>query len=181
MLLADFDDIDKYLVDAGQLFSNIHSLKEIDSGFDFLTQEQIKYLSTFWSNIITSRQSSDKDQFLNIWRKLLQIYVQFNQQLEDKGWAYEGMMYRKMAGQLKNIAETDAKKQYALIGFNALNTCEKRLFSFLKSKGNTTFYWDFDSYYTEAKNHEAAHFINENLMKYPMPENFAACNHNFSN
>lgn len=181
MLLADFDDIDKYLVDAGQLFSNIQSLKEIDSGFDFLTEEQIKYLSTFWSNIITSRQSSDKDQFLNIWKKLLQIYNRFNLQLENKGWAYEGMMYRKMAENLKTASDAEAQKKYVLVGFNALNTCEKKLFSFLDGKRNTLFFWDSDSYYSDANNHEAAHFINENLLKFPMPGNFEVNNNNFSN
>ena len=30
MLLGDFDDVDKYMVDARQLYTNIHDLKEID-------------------------------------------------------------------------------------------------------------------------------------------------------
>ena len=30
MLLGDFDDVDKYMVDTRQLFTNIHDLKEID-------------------------------------------------------------------------------------------------------------------------------------------------------
>ena len=30
MLLGDFDDVDKYMVDTRQLFTNIHDLKEIE-------------------------------------------------------------------------------------------------------------------------------------------------------
>jgi len=34
ILLTDFNDIDKYLVDAGRLFSNLMAVKEIDSKFE---------------------------------------------------------------------------------------------------------------------------------------------------
>ncbi|MDD4193034.1 MAG: PD-(D/E)XK nuclease family protein, partial [Mangrovibacterium sp.] len=36
VLLNDFNDIDKYLLDAGDLFQNISDLKEIESRFDYL-------------------------------------------------------------------------------------------------------------------------------------------------
>ena len=52
MLLNDFDDVDKYLVDARQLFSNIQDLKEIDAGFGFLTEEQIIAIRRFWASFI---------------------------------------------------------------------------------------------------------------------------------
>jgi len=44
MLLGDFDDIDKYLVDAKDLFSNITALKEIESAFPYLTPEQVELI-----------------------------------------------------------------------------------------------------------------------------------------
>lgn len=179
MLLADFDDIDKYLIDTKQLFTNLESLREIDYGFDFLTAEQIKYLSTFWANILTSRQSNDKEQFLNIWKKLLPIYTRFNQKLEQKGWAYEGMMYRKMSEGLKVSFESDVQEPYAFVGFNALNQCEKNLFNVLKNKGNVQFFWDYDAYYKDAVNHEAALFIDENLLRFPMPDDFQISDQNF--
>ena len=43
--LNHFDDLDKYMIDARQLFTNIHDLKEIDSRFGSpLTEEQILYI-----------------------------------------------------------------------------------------------------------------------------------------
>ena len=36
VILNDFDDIDKYLVDARRLFANISDIKEIDSRYDYL-------------------------------------------------------------------------------------------------------------------------------------------------
>ena len=40
ILLADFDDIDKYLLNADDLFRNISDLKELENQFDYLTEEQ---------------------------------------------------------------------------------------------------------------------------------------------
>jgi hypothetical protein len=113
------------MVDAGQLFRNIASLREIDHGFDYLTPEQLKYLSSFWANILSARQSNDKDQFLNIWRKLDPLYRKFRERLSEKGWAYEGMLYRNMAEQLAENPLPMQQKIIALVGFNALNSCEK--------------------------------------------------------
>ncbi|MFA9392605.1 MAG: PD-(D/E)XK nuclease family protein [Prolixibacteraceae bacterium] len=180
MLLSDFEDVDKYLVDTKQLFSNIQSLKEIDYGLDFLDEEQIQYLSTFWSNILQARQSGFKDEFLNIWRKLLLIYKKFNLQLEQKGWAYEGMMYRKMAEHISSLDEFDQEAGYVLVGFNALNKCEENLFSFLQTKANASFFWDYDDYYKEAQQHEAALFLHKNMLKFPMPDDFDVSSQNFS-
>lgn len=37
ILLADFDDIDKYLLNADDLFRNIADLKELENQFEYLT------------------------------------------------------------------------------------------------------------------------------------------------
>lgn len=48
ILLADFNDIDRYFVDARDLFTNVADLKEIDHVFDYLTDEQKAALEQFW-------------------------------------------------------------------------------------------------------------------------------------
>ena len=40
-LLADFDEVDKYLVNAMDLFSNLSGLKSLDGRFNYLTEEQV--------------------------------------------------------------------------------------------------------------------------------------------
>lgn len=180
MMLADFNDLDKYLVDAKQLFSNIESLKEIDMGFDFLTKEQKDYLSTFWANILNSRNSDNKDQFMTVWKNMFAIYQKFSEQLACSGWAYEGMLYRKMADNLEFVNANTLAPNYAIIGFNALNNCEKKLFKYLDVNSNTNFFWDYDEYYMNSNTHEAALFMKENLLHFPMPEDFSFDTNNFS-
>jgi len=88
MMLSDFNDIDKYLVDAEDLFRNIQSLKEIDYGFDYLSKEQLEYLSKFWRIVLNSKGSDDKTSFLSIWEKLFPIYTNFKSKLKAEGKAY---------------------------------------------------------------------------------------------
>lgn len=178
MLLSDFNDIDNYLVNAEMLFKNIVSLKEIDSGFDYLTEEQISFLTTFWQNIIQVKYSDEKNQFLNNWDFLYRVYQNFRQKLENDGLAYEGMIYREMVTRLETGEEEWRGKPIAIVGFNALNNCEKKLFDYLKVNCQTDFFWDYDQYYLSGAFHEASLFMNGNLERYPpSPQfNFDAAN-----
>jgi CRISPR/Cas system-associated exonuclease Cas4 (RecB family) len=179
MLFSDFNDIDKYLVNAEMLFKNIVSLKEIDSGFDFLTEEQISFLSSFWSNILQVKSSGEKSQFINNWRFLYHVYFSFVGKLKDKGLAYEGMIYREMVSSLPDAGKTWEGKNIAIVGFNALNNCEKKLFDFLKVNCNADFFWDYDQYYLSGDQHEASLFMNTNIKRYPSPTGFEFNSFNF--
>lgn len=179
MILRDFNDIDKYLVDAAKLFKNIDSLKEIDYGFEFLDDEQLSYLSSFWSNIIKSKSSENKENFISIWSKLYDIYLNFNDKLLNQGLSYEGMQYRVMAAKLAESPDLNCNN-YVLIGFNALNKCELALFRYLKTNYDTSFFWDYDDYYLAKELHEASLFLKHNLKEFPMPADFVYNSNNFS-
>ncbi len=179
MILRDFNDIDKYLVDAGKLFKNIDSLKEIDYGFEFLNEEQLLYLSSFWSNIIKSKSSENKENFISLWSKLHEIYLTFRDLLLSQGISYEGMQYREMVARLADSPDIKYKN-FALIGFNALNKCEYALFKHLKTNYNTSFFWDYDVYYLLKDFHEASLFLKFNLKEFPMPYDFVYNSDNFS-
>ena len=180
MMLSDFNDIDKYMVDAEDLFRNIQSLKEIDYGFDYLSDEQLEYLSKFWRIVLNSKGSDDKNSFLSIWEKLFPIYINFKSKLKAEGKAYEGMLYRDVVENLdRHIKEVDGKN-FAFIGFNALNKCEKKIFNFLKKNASTDFFWDYDDYYMKDDHNEASLFMKVNLFDFPMPDDFFFTPDNFS-
>ena len=50
MLISDFDDVDKNLVDADRLFSNLHDWKELFAGVGFLDEEQEDAIRQFFHN-----------------------------------------------------------------------------------------------------------------------------------
>ncbi len=173
MLINDFNDLDKYRVNAKDLFRNISNLKEIDALFDYLTDGQKTYLRDFWGNIGRVKESENRDGFIAIWKVLNDIYSRFRSELERRGEAYEGMLYRAMADKISN-GDTVAlsEEKYVFIGFNALNPCEKQLFDFLRNHKRAEFFWDYDEYYTNSIIHEAGLFMRENLKSYPMPSGF---------
>jgi len=67
MLVNDFDDVDKYLIDASELFVNISEIKEIDAKFSGLTDAQVDIIKQFWVNFNPAESTDQKTDFKEIW------------------------------------------------------------------------------------------------------------------
>ncbi len=175
VLLTDFDQIDKYLVDAKQLFRNIKDIKEIDEKFGELSPEQSKALEDYLGVMTGNNISALRDKYLSVWEYLFEIYSQFRDSLSNENLAYEGMIYRKAAELVSNPnTTTTSPTPIAFIGFNALNESEKTVLKKFKSSGEAFFYWDYDPVFVEDPDHEAGAFIRENLTLFPnaLPKEF---------
>src|SRR5574344_816139 len=168
LLISDFDDVDKNLVDADRIFENLRDLKNEMNDLSFLDEEQIKALEQFFQNFSIEKHTVIKEKFATSWNKLKDIYHAYHSELEKKGIAYEGMLYRSVIEKLDfNDLPYD---HYVLVGFNVLNNVEKRFFHILKESGKALFYWDYDVYYTKLTekvcNYEAGDFIQSNLKEF---------------
>ena len=64
MLIADFDTIDKYMIDADMLLSNLSDLHDLDS-FHTLPAEQIRIIEEFWNSIDKDINTSQHKQKFN--------------------------------------------------------------------------------------------------------------------
>jgi len=168
MLLNDFDDVDKYLVDASLLFRNVSDIKNIDQQFGGLTEEQVVIIRRFWTNFNRDKPTGEKSGFIDIWSILFNMYSGFRDSLQKQNLAYEGMIYREMAESDGNYYITDERwDMIHFIGFNALNECEKLVMTGLKKAGKAMFYWDFDnSYIDEGKLNSAGYFLRENIKRF---------------
>ncbi len=170
VLLADFNDIDRYMVNAKDLFSNVADLKEIDQLFDYLTPEQKDALSRFWGSMSGSGKKANHEKFFSIWQKLYPVYHDFKLLLKNKNTAYGGMISRQVAEMFReNAPEYEFRKIY-IVGLNALNSCEKIVFKSLRHKA--VFLWDYDEFYLEDVKNEAGKFLRDNLKQFPPPEDF---------
>ena len=169
MLVADFDMVDKYIVDAERLFENIADIKEIEADLSYLTPEQEEYVRRFWSTLSSNMSlSKQKEFFLKIWRSLPAIYTKYKARLREKGIGYSGMIYRDAAQTLSDAQTSPlAEANYVVAGFNALSSCEKVLFDHLKNCFNADFFWDYSDYFVEDQMQEAGRFIRENIVRYP--------------
>lgn len=156
MLLKDFDDIDRNLVNARHLFSVLMRQKELDISFDVLTEEQKILMQTFWKHF-ADRQSRHKDEFLALWTVLFKVYEDFRAKLIAKNCAYEGMVYREVAEKIQQGANIEGDLVFA--GFNAFTKSEETIFSYLIVEHNARFYWDADSYYVDNNVQEAGMYF----------------------
>jgi len=172
ILLADFNDIDRYLVNAKDLFTNISDLKEIESIFDYLTEEQKKAIEQFWGSMAVIDKGNFREKYLSIWNKLYPVYVSFKNELQNQQLAFPGMIDREVAERVMDGTIGFRFEKYYIIGLNALNACEVRVFDHLQKMGKAVFLWDYDKVYVEDKGNEAGHFLRNNLNRFPQPEDF---------
>lgn len=168
ILLADFDMVDKYMIDADMIFRNVADIKELETDLSYLTEQQLRIVA-FWSSIGPEADLSEqKKRFLKVWRSLRPIYNEYRTHLEEIGIAYAGMVHRRAANKIRSGEfHFDSDDRYVIAGFNALSECEKVLFDELKNSSTTHFYWDWDNYYGESRKQEAGLFISKNRVRFP--------------
>ena len=175
MLLQDFEEIDKYMVSPKHIFRDLRNLKELDDSFDYLTEEQKQFLSRFWAGFSES-QSTNKEQFINLWKKLGKLYEKFTGALEKEKLGHSGMIFRDVAERLKSgkLKPSKLGKVY-FAGFNALTKAEEVVMSCFVEEGATVF-WDADHYYDTDVNQEAGVFIRQyrqhSILGKTFPANF---------
>ncbi len=171
MILNDFDDVDKYLVDANHLFTNIKDLKDIDSGFSFLSEDQREAIKEFWGNFSPFSKEKKEQSFLSLWTILYDIYIDFKNELRIKGEGYEGMIYRSVADQINKTNQfpvfLNKYKKIVFVALNALNKCEKVLLNALRDSGKGDFYWDYYGDIIKDPYNKSSLFMSENVVNYP--------------
>ncbi len=168
MLLSDFDQVDKYLVNAHDLFTNITELKQIEMRFGEMETEEKARLKSFWNTLSDKDKTPNQREFVRLWEDIIGVYTHFQAFLVREGLAYEGMLYREVVEtNFKDNPTLFKNQKFAFIGFNALNRCEESLFDHLRDLGIGNFFWDYDNYYLEDQTQEAGYFLRKNLTRYP--------------
>ena len=184
VILADFNDVDKYLVDPKQLFANVADFKALQDTFEYLTDTQREAIKGFLSHFndqsgkLTVDLGTDdpdvKGRFLQIWNILYPLYVNYNKSLTDKGMAYEGMVYRSLAERLKSMSAEDVFQDifhegttFVFVGLNALNECEKTLLRKLRDAGRAEFCWDWPGDMIKDPQNRSSFFMADNVLEFP--------------
>ena len=188
--IADFDLIDRYLIDADEIFKNVKDFREISS--NYLTEEQKEVMEKyfgqvdfndpedFWKDFEkeSEKLTELKAKFIHIWRVLSLLYERLKVKLEAAGLTTSGGAYR-----LASINLSEKKEEIlpwdkmAVIGFNALSTSEYSIFKTLKKiSGNNNgetfcdFFWDATGPILTQENNSASRFVRANMRLFPMPQ-----------
>ncbi len=159
VLLKDFDEVDRYLVDAKLLYQNLQDIKDIDQVFG-PDEEALKAIIEFQKVIDVSGKGQLFNEFDTTWKTVGKAYFQFQKALVKKGQAYDGMLYRKTATEIGD-AKSNPFDSIVFAGFNALSLAEETIFSSLLANNIAQVYFDVDRFYYNKQNLEAAKFLNK--------------------
>jgi len=146
MIISDFDEIDKYLIDSEELFKTLKEFKTIED--------------------ITRAEKSDiYNRYTGFWADMGVLYREFKRLLRADNKAYEGMVYREVAEKIKKgepLEEGLIRDKVVFCGFNALTKAEEIIISYFLGTKRAETYWDMDRYFVEDRNQEAGHFFRKN-------------------
>jgi hypothetical protein len=144
--LADFNEVDAYLLDSEAFFKDLTNLKELDE----------------WS--LNSSELTDVQQnYAWFWKKLGALYHLFRQHLTNKGEAYQGLIFRTAAETTSQWLKNTGFEKIYFCGFSALSASEKKIMHDLTAAGLAEMIWDADQSYLDYPQHEAGLFIRQNL------------------
>jgi RecB family exonuclease len=150
LILDDFDEIDRYMVDAAALFANLKDLRDVEEAFS-LPAEQLPYLQQFW-RVLQKENSTDLErEFIKIWEVLGQVYTAFRQALAAQNAAYMGMAQRQIVEQLEKGTWAFPFQKIFFAGFNDLTVTEQRIIDYLSQQQKAIIYWDTDRYYMQPR------------------------------
>lgn len=181
-LIHDFDQIDKYRINPHQLLLNQLDIKELDAHYDYLTPEQKELLGRLFNlfnpegstSLTLSPEESPplRQKYLALWNALPSIYDALQEYMQREGIGYEGHIFRTAAQLLTEDSTRithcpSYSPRWAIAGFNALNPCERILFSTLKLEAETLFFWKIPHSLQEGESSLAGLFIQRNLRQFP--------------
>ena len=144
ILLQDFNEIDRYLVNHEQFFNYLFYIK--DQRHWFLQEDKTELI----------------ENYIQFWQQLAGYYKQFVSVLLKKGIGYQGLQYRKASEKVEELSNT-TNSHFLFVGFNALNEAEQLIFKTLQSNNKATIMWDADSYFVNDKIHDASYFLKKHI------------------
>ena len=184
MLIKDFDEIDRYMVNPTEIFRNVADYKEIQAFY--LTDEQARIIRNFWGDDpywgrlaapelkeeakelpfwahIGSDEHAPVRKFKQIWEMMTEIYQEVTRMLLEENLCYPGMAERRVAEMLKSEGPRKLPfnpKKYVFIGFHRLSTAEHMIFEELRKASMAHFYWEYDpALMNPASGNKAGRFI----------------------
>ncbi len=152
VLLHDFNEIDRNLVDAKSIYTNLKNVKELEG-----------WSVDNWS-LSEDNLSSMQLDYISFFEGMLDWYTHFNDLLLEEKLAYQGMAYKFAA---QNISNTQLKwNKVWFVGLNALTKSEHEIIDYLKKENIARVFWDADNFYYDNPQHEAGGFLRKQREKW---------------
>ncbi|MDE7388212.1 MAG: hypothetical protein K2M97_03045, partial [Muribaculaceae bacterium] len=190
MLLRDFDETDRYLVDRLQLFKNVRDFKEIQSSY--LTPDQLEIIRTYWGedpywghldsapddgndfdrHPFWLRFGSENGRFPLLWQMLSDVYQEFHNILIAHRKCYPGMAFRIAAEKVRggDLFYIGSDRTCVFIGFSDLSPSELTVMRKLHLMRRAEFFWDYDPVLMGPEGCDmAGRFVGNYIKQMPQP------------
>lgn len=158
MLLSDFDELDRYLLDSKQLFRNLADIKELEN-----------WTVDSWS-FGNENLSESQKRFMEFWDRLPIYYTELNKVLDKEGVCYMGKAYRYVSENLNIVFKENKNAHFLFAGFNALSPAEISIMKQLHQMGRGHILINADKFYLDTESHEAGRFLRELKQKLGLRE-----------
>ena len=153
MLLEDFDEIDKSLVNPKDVFNYLSDVKRIEKWY-----------------LDLDSSSHDFDNYLEFYSSLNSIYDTLIKKILDKDMAYAGLAQRLTAQNPKIVVswlKELNKNKIIFIGLDALTLAQEKVVDYLLKNNLAEIHWDLDKYFIENKIQESGKFYRRYQKKWP--------------
>ena len=142
MLLQDFNEIDRYLLDPKFVLSYLKDIEDIKK----------------WG-IEVENKTQLLENYIDFWKLLPKYYQSLSAHLLKKGIGYQGLIYRQAVDNIISFSKTVIDKKYVFAGFNALNASEEKIIQHLIASYKAKIYWDADQTFLNDPYHDAGLFL----------------------
>jgi len=142
MLLQDFNEIDRYLLDANHVLSYLKDIEDIKK----------------WG-IEVENKTKLLENYIDFWKLLPNYYQTFYNHLLKKGIGYQGLIYREAVNKISTFSKSIPDTKYIIAGFNALNAAEEKIVQSLLASNQAKIYWDIDQAFLNDPYQDAGLFI----------------------
>jgi ATP-dependent helicase/nuclease subunit B len=142
ILLQDFNELDRYLIESNKVFDYLTAIKEIENHHWSLEEQPTQYIKNY----------------LQFWNRLKNYYANFQKQLRDKRKGYQGLIYKEAVNNIKHYITLNKNETFVFVGFNALNKAEEIIIQALLEEDLALIYWDIDETFIENPIHDAGLF-----------------------
>ena len=140
-LLNDFNEVDRYLVDADQLFNNLGDVLELGA----------------WK--VEGNTTDMVQSYLQFWKDLDFYYKELTQLCREQHKGYQGLIYRDATDRIPDFLKKDKDTHFVFLGFNALNRAEETIIKTMRAADRCTVHWDASQSIIENNQHEAGLFM----------------------
>lgn len=146
ILLSDFDELDRYLLDVDAIFKDLRSIKDLE----------------YW-HLEEAELTPARKRFLEFWDQLPKLYHLLKNELKSIEKMNAGGAYKHLAQHTHLLFDIDKEAHYIFAGFNAMSTSELEVLKQTYKIGRGHILIDADTFYLKNNSHEAGMFLRQLL------------------